>query len=68
MPGVYILFIHDTNHTYVGQSVNLSIRIRTHLHISYNSINVILSTQKETQGGKHETCIVNEDTKDILQI
>lgn len=28
---------------------------------------MILSTLKETQGGKHETCIVNEDTKDMLQ-
>lgn len=67
VPGVYILFLPDESHTYVGQSVNLALRIRTHLSMSSKSVTkMALSKLKETQTGQVQTCIVDKETVDIL--
>lgn len=68
VPGVYILHVPDIEltHSYVGQSVNLGVRIRNHLHLTSKSTITIIKTLKQTQKGSVETCIINNDTVHLL--
>lgn len=66
LPGVYILFLPNRDHTYVGQSFHLGVRIRSHLFISSASTKAALAMPKETRRGQVQTCIVNSETLRIL--
>lgn len=66
IPGIYILHIPYTNDRYVGQSINLGLRIRSHLHMTSKSTKFVLQSLKVTKEGSVTTCIVSEDILNIL--
>lgn len=66
VPGVYILHMPDTNDSYVGQSINLGVRIRSHLHITSKGTIAALQSLKQTQSGSVETCIIDSEMISVL--
>lgn len=66
VPGVYIIHMPHTKDTYVGQSINIGVRIRAHLQMASISTKYVLDTLKASKEGSVQTCIIDKSTLDII--